>query len=41
MEFEVFITLSMIGCFCVLSYGIILIKQGIDEIKKILKEKSL
>ena len=39
MEFEIFITLSMMGCFVVLGYGIVLIRQDIDEIKKIIKEK--
>jgi len=39
MEFEVFITLTMIGCFVVLSSGITLIRRDIDEIKKIIKEK--
>jgi len=39
MEFEIFITLSMMGCFVVLGYGIVLIRQDLDEIKKAIKEK--
>ena len=39
MEFEVVITLTMMACFIILSYGIMLIRQDIDEIKKIIKEK--
>ena len=40
MEFEVVITLTMMACFVVLSYGIILIRQDIDEIKNIIKENN-
>ena len=39
MAFEIFITLTIVGCFVILSYGIILIRQDIDEIKKIIKKK--
>lgn len=39
MTFEIFITLTMIGCFVVLSYGITLIRRDIDEIKEIIKKK--
>lgn len=39
MEFEIFITLTMLGCFVVLGLGIVLIRQDIDEIKKIIKKK--
>ena len=39
MAFEIFITLTMMGCFVIISYGIILIRQDIDEVKKIIKDK--
>jgi len=39
MEFEIVITLVIMSCFVVLSLGIILIRQDLDEIKKIIKEK--
>ena len=39
MDFEIFITLTMMGCFVVLGCGIVLIRQDLDEIKKIIKEK--
>lgn len=38
MEFEILI-FTITGGFVVLSYGIILIRQDLDEIKKIIKEK--
>ena len=39
MEFEIFITLTIMGCFVTLSLGIMLIRKDIDEIKKIIKEE--
>lgn len=39
MTFEIFITLTMIGCFVVLGSGITLIRRDIDEIKEIIKKK--
>lgn len=39
MEFEILITLTMLGCFAVLCLGIVLIRQDLDEIKKIIKKK--
>ena len=39
MEFEIFITLTIMGYFVTLSLGIILIRKDIDEIKKIINEK--
>lgn len=41
MEIEDLIIISVLACTVVLSYGIVLIRQDLEEIKNLIKNKRL